>query len=92
MTRMKPPHIPEEPPEVLSDDELRRLLKACEGPDFYSRRDMAIIRPFIDTGMRRSELAGLKVVDLDFGMNTATVIGKGRRPRVAVGRTREDFV
>lgn len=66
MARMKPPHIPEEPPEVLSDDELRRLLKACEGSDFYSRRDMAIIRLFLDTGIRRSELAGLKVEDFDF--------------------------
>jgi site-specific recombinase XerD len=31
MRRMKPPHVPEEPPAVLNDDQLSRLLKACAG-------------------------------------------------------------
>jgi hypothetical protein len=30
---MNPPQIPDEPPPVLTDDDLRRLLKACEGCD-----------------------------------------------------------
>jgi len=35
------------------------------------------------TGMRRSECAGLRVDDVDvMGDKTATVLGKGRRPRV----------
>lgn len=81
MANMKPPRVPEEPPPVLSDDQLRRLLKACEGRDFETRRDMAIIRLFVDTGMRLSELSGLKVDDIDFEANVAIVLGKGRRPR-----------
>jgi site-specific recombinase XerD len=81
MTKMKPPHIPEEPPPVVSDGDLVRLLKACEGKDFTSRRDAAIIRLLLDTGMRRSELAGLRVADIDFEHNVAVVMGKGRRPR-----------
>ena len=43
MVKMKPPHIPEEPPPLVSDADLARLLKACEGKDFLSRRDAAII-------------------------------------------------
>jgi site-specific recombinase XerD len=31
MAGMNPPQIPDEPPPVLTDEELRRLLKACEG-------------------------------------------------------------
>jgi site-specific recombinase XerD len=81
MSKMKPPHIPEEPPPVVSDADLARLLKACEGKDFLSRRDAAIIRLLLDTGMRRSELAGLTVADIDFEHNVAVVMGKGRRPR-----------
>ena len=81
MANMKPPRVPEEPPPVLSDDQLCRLLKACEGRDFETRRDMAIIRLFVDTGMRLSELSGLKVDDIDFEANVAIVLGKGRRPR-----------
>ena len=36
------------PPPVLTDDELRRLLKSCEGRDFADRRDAAILRLFLD--------------------------------------------
>jgi site-specific recombinase XerD len=31
MQNMKPPHVPDEPPDVLTEDQLRRLLKSCEG-------------------------------------------------------------
>ncbi len=81
MVNMKPPAIPEAPPAVLSEDELRRLLKACEGKEFEDRRDMAIIRLLLDTGMRRAECTRLRVEDIDFEHNVATVLGKGRRPR-----------
>jgi site-specific recombinase XerC len=83
MASMKPPHVPEEPPAVLSLDELRRLLKACEGTDFDDRRDAAVLRLFLDSGIRRGELAGLRVEDIDFDNNVALVMGKGRRPRAA---------
>lgn len=49
MINMKPPIIPEEPPRVLSDDDLRRLLKACEGKAFAERRDTAFVRQFTPT-------------------------------------------
>jgi len=78
---MSPPAIPEEPPAVLTEDQLRRLLKACERPAFLERRDMAIVRLFIDTGMRLAELTGLRVADLDLASGVAVVLGKGRRPR-----------
>lgn len=81
MAHMKPPKVPEAPPEVLSETQLRRLLRACEGTDFRARRDTAIIRLLLDTGMRRNELAKLTVEDVDLEHNLAYVIGKGRRPR-----------
>lgn len=83
MATMKPPHVPEEPPPVLTEDELRNLLKACEGTEFDERRDSAIIRLFLDSGMRRGELSGLRIEDIDFDNNVAIVMGKGRRPRAA---------
>ena len=81
MVHVKPPQVPEEPPAVLTDDQLGRLLKVCEGRDFDSRRDMAIIRLLLDTGMRRGELAGLYVEHVDFDHNVALVTGKGGRQR-----------
>jgi site-specific recombinase XerD len=87
MARMSPPIIPEEPPAVLADEQLKRLLEACEGKGLPARRDTAIIRLLLDTGMRRGELATLKVDDIDFDHNVAIVLGKGRRPRaVPFGR------
>ncbi len=81
MAHMHPPKLDETPPAVLSDDQLRRLLKVCDGKGFEQRRDMAIILLLIDTGMRRGECAGLHLTDLDLDANVARVMGKGRRAR-----------
>jgi site-specific recombinase XerC len=87
---MRPPRVPEQPPAVLTLDELGRLLKACDGSTFEDRRDTAIIRTFVDTGLRLSELVNLKLsssevegseVDLDLDEQLVTVMGKGRRAR-----------
>ena len=81
MVRMKSPTVPEELVPVLSDDALRALLATATGSEFESRRDMAIMRLFIDTGMRLGEMAGLKLDDIDRDAQIAYVMGKGRRPR-----------
>jgi site-specific recombinase XerD len=87
MTGMKAPHVPEEPPPLLRDEEVRALLATCSGTGFDDRRDNAIFRMFVDTGMRRGELVGLRVADVDFEHDVAVVMGKGRRPRaVPFGR------
>lgn len=87
MANMKPPKIPEAPPDVLDDDQLRSLLKACDGPSFDDRRDAAILRVFIDTGARLSEVAGLRVEDVDLdGLALLLTQTKGRAPRyVGIG-------
>ncbi|MCX6021143.1 MAG: tyrosine-type recombinase/integrase [Chloroflexi bacterium] len=87
MVKMKPPKVPEQAPEVLSMDDLQRLIKACDGKGFDERRDGAIIRLLLDSGLRRAELAGLKLDDIDLDEGSVTVMGKGRRPRtVAFGK------
>jgi site-specific recombinase XerD len=76
------PQVPEQPVPVLSDDELKALVKAAEAEgDFLSRRDAAIIRLFVDTGARLSEVAELDVRDVDLDGGTVSVLGKGRRVR-----------
>lgn len=81
MERMTAPAVPEQPVPVLTVDELSRLLDTCKGNTFENRRDLAILRLFIDTGMRAGELAGLTVDDLDAEHQVAHVMGKGRRSR-----------
>ena len=89
MERMKPPKVPLDPPAVLTQQEVRNLLKVCDGNDFVSRRDVAIISLFFDTGLRLSELVNLKVIstevegsDVDLDRQLVYVIGKGDRARV----------
>jgi site-specific recombinase XerD len=82
MARMRPPAVPEQPVDVFTDDELRALLDAAKGNTFENRRDTALLRFLIDTGVRASELIGLGVADLDAEHSEALVMGKGRRGRV----------
>lgn len=82
MERLTAPKVPESPVAVLSDSDLRKLLGTCAGVGFTHRRDTAILRLFLDTGMRRGELAGLKLSDVDLIGQVAYVVGKGSRVRV----------
>jgi site-specific recombinase XerD len=77
MARMSRPRVPDQPIAVLSEDDLRALLATCSGRSFEDLRDAAIIRLFVDTGMRRSELLRLHVEDLDLDQDVAVVTGKG---------------
>ena len=87
MDGMRPPQLPEQPVEVVRPDHLVRLLKTCEGRDFTSRRDTAVILLLVDTGMRRAECVGMTLDDVDLDQRIVWVLGKGRRPRaLPIGR------
>jgi site-specific recombinase XerD len=89
MAHMRPPKIPETPPSVLSDDSIRQVLKATEADkSFAGRRDAALLRVFLASGARVSEVAGLRWMpddpksnDLDLDTGLIRVIGKGSRER-----------
>lgn len=87
MARMKPPRLPEEPPPVLREADLRAVVAACERDRTHNgRRDEAIIRCFLDTGARRAEILGLTVADVQLDAGLLRVTGKGSRIRlVAIG-------
>lgn len=89
MAKMRPPIIPEQPVPVLSDDQVRGLLAVCSGKDFRNRRDTAIIRLFLDTGMRLEGMGGLRystedadLSDVDLRSRVVRIIAKGRREMV----------
>ncbi len=76
MERMTRPRVPAQPVEVLSLVQVRALLNTC-GKDFEGVRDRAIIRLMFDTGLRRAELLGITVDDVDLDHDQITVTGKG---------------
>jgi len=87
MRNIPAPTIPETPPPLLSDAQVKALLATCKGTSFADRRDRAIIMIFLDSGLRLSELAGLVYLqdpnasDVDLTTRALHVIGKGSRPR-----------
>lgn len=82
MDKMKLPKVSQLPVEVPAHEDIAAILKACQGQDFAARRDMAMLRLMIDTGIRRSEAAGLTLDDVDLRNQTVRVLGKGNRVRV----------
>lgn len=81
---LKAPKLDSKVTDSLTDDELRRLLKACGGREFRDRRDEAILRLMAETGMRAGELLALTLADLDLVRGMVTVRrGKGGKGRLA---------
>lgn len=79
---LRPPTQKEKLVQPLTEDELKALLKACSGKAFGDRRDTAVIRILMDTGLRPGEVAALELRDVDLGAGLVTVrkskTGKGR--------------
>lgn len=71
------------PKDVLTSDEAERILGAPDLATPIGKRDRAILETFYGTGIRRTELAGLSIYDLDAQGGTLRVRhGKGGRERV----------
>ncbi len=67
--------------DLISVEELNRLLKAPNGDDLKSLRDRAILELFFSTGLRLSELCSLNR-DLDLSKDEFSIRGKGEKVRV----------
>jgi integrase/recombinase XerD len=71
------------PKYVLTADEAERIIQHANINDPEGLRDRAILETFYSTGMRRMELAHLKLYDIDADRLTLTIRqGKGRRDRI----------
>ena len=69
-------------PIVFRPDEVMRLLNApCAGDQFYLR-DKAVLEMLYATGVRASELAGLKIGDVNLKIGYLRCFGKGGKERV----------
>ncbi|TAL48840.1 hypothetical protein EPN83_03560 [Patescibacteria group bacterium] len=73
--------IPERSLDLISADELSRLLSAPSGSDLKSLRDRAILELLFSTGLRVSELVSLPC-DINLSSDELSIRGKGERVRV----------
>lgn len=70
------------PPHVLTAQEAELVLQQPDIDDPVGLRDRAILEVLYSTGMRRMEVVGLKLYDLDFDRGTILIRqGKGKKDR-----------
>lgn len=83
MARMRPPKLDDVPIPLLSPEQVAALWAHTERPgrDFIRRRDAAIVRMFLATGIRAGEMAGLETTDVDLGAQILVIARKGRKWR-----------
>jgi integrase/recombinase XerD len=80
-------------PEFLSLEEVDRLLRQPDITTTLGLRDKAMIELLYSTGLRVSELCGLKAADIQLEAGCLRCIGKGSKERlVPVGRAALDLV
>lgn len=83
---VRPPKYTRKPVIPLSDEEMARLIKACDHP-----RDKAIIGLMMETGLRAQEVANLRVRDITWDSTGGRVYvraGKGDKDRLIPFRKR----
>ena len=78
---MKAPRVSRTIPFVLSQDEVERLLGAETGSR-YELRDRALFELAYSTGLRVSELCGLRIEQVDMDRRLVRVKGKGGKERI----------
>lgn len=67
----------------FSSKEMEHVLGRLEFDDtFEGKRDRLVIELFYATGMRKAELIGLKLSDVDLQQNTIKVLGKRSKERI----------
>jgi integrase/recombinase XerD len=66
----------------LSLDEVERLIEAPDLNTPQGTRDRAILEVMYATGMRVSEVAGLRVTDLNADVGFVRCLGKGKIERI----------
>jgi integrase/recombinase XerC len=86
MLGVRGPKVRRKLPQVLDVDEATALIETDSGGKL-AVRDRAMLELFYSSGLRLSELCGLRWIDLDLDGGEVRVLGKGSKTRIVpVGR------
>jgi integrase/recombinase XerC len=83
-SKITTPKVPKNLPVIVEDIKLSQMLDANDvfGDDFAGRRDKLVIEMLFGTGMRLSELLGVKDNDINIYEGTVKVLGKRNKERI----------
>lgn len=79
--------VPHRLPRPLTGEQLDSLFAALR-----SRRDVAIMRLMLDSGLRPGETLGLKLTDISYGRRRVTICWREDHPRGARAKSRTERV
>jgi integrase/recombinase XerD len=79
--RLVQPKAPDYIIPTFTPEHIEKMLAVCDQTKTEGFRDYVLLLVFLDTGMRLSELCGLKLTDLDSQFRYVKVFGKGRKER-----------
>jgi integrase/recombinase XerC len=83
MLRIKAPKMVKKLPDFVPEDSLNGLLNSFEFADtFAGRRDQLVLELLYGTGIRLSELLGIRPDDVSLAGRTVRVTGKGNKQRI----------
>lgn len=95
VSSLSSPKLEKHLPSFMTEEEVVKLIESSIADDERGARDRAILETFYSTGLRISEVAGLRVDDIDFIGSVIKVMGKGKKERIvpigdrAVGAIRQ---
>ena len=90
---LEAPRLPRRLPEVLSEADVEALLAAPDVSETLGLRDRAMIETLYATGLRVSELVGLRLAQLRLDAGFLVAFGKGSKERVVpVGERAEEWL
>lgn len=89
--RVRRPRVPKKKSPRLSVEQVARLLEAVATRTGYPERNLAMVCLMLDSGLRRGEVVGLKLSDIDLEVGLVRVFGKDQETRdIPIGdKTRE---
>jgi integrase/recombinase XerD len=79
---LESPRIIRALPRLLSQQEVESLLAAPTGTEPLALRDRAMLEVLYATGLRVSELVGLKLADINRDIGCLSTLGKGSKQRL----------
>lgn len=86
-TILESPKIWQRLPVVCNKQHVRKIMEAPDPKAALYLRDKAVLELLYASGLRASELAGLRISDINFRIGYLRCIGKGSRERIVpVGR------
>jgi integrase/recombinase XerD len=90
---LESPKLPRSLPKSLSEADVESLLAAPEEATTLGLRDRAMLETLYASGLRVSELVGLKTVQVSLDMGVVRILGKGAKERITpLGEVASDWL